>query len=85
MSHFTVLVKVDPETLESCGKVVPEAVHKLLAPYQENNMGDCPAEFMEFVDIEDEYRELYTTEDFSEKYAALTQRVRNILGGKAES
>jgi hypothetical protein len=32
-----------------------------MAPYQENNMGDCPPEFMEFNDQEDEYREEYET------------------------
>lgn len=36
--HFTVLVKGDD-------------VHKLLAPYQENNMGTCPDEFMEFTPL----------------------------------
>jgi len=42
MSHFTVLViGNDPE--------------EQLAPYQENNMGDCPKELMEFHDLEDEY------------------------------
>ena len=46
MSHFNVLVVGD----------YPE---QQLAPFQENNMGDCPEEYMEFDDrteeIEDEY------------------------------
>ena len=49
MSHFTVLVIGD----------APEAQ---LAPFQENNMGDCPREYMEFTDTEDEMRGEYETE-----------------------
>lgn len=41
MSHFTVLV-IGPE---------PEAQ---LAPFQENNMGDCPSEYLEFNDVTEE-------------------------------
>lgn len=37
MSHFCVLV-------------VGEDVKKQLAPYQENNMGDCPGEFQKLLD-----------------------------------
>lgn len=46
MSHFTVLVIGDN----------PE---KQLAPYQENNMGDCPREYIEFNNVEEEYRKQY--------------------------
>lgn len=46
MSHFAVLV-IGPD------------VEGQLAPYQENNMGDCPREFMEFEDHEDEWRKDY--------------------------
>lgn len=49
MSHFCVLV-------------IGENIEEHLAPYQENNMGDCPEEFMEFIDEEDEYLEKYNTE-----------------------
>lgn len=48
MSHFTVLVIGDN----------PEGQ---LAPYQENNMGDCPTEYLSFNDQEDEFREDYET------------------------
>lgn len=41
MSHFTVIV-------------IGDDVEGQLAPYQENNMGDCPQEYLEFVD-DDEY------------------------------
>jgi len=44
MSHFTVLV-------------IGDDVEDQLAPFQENNMGDCPEEYMEFADKEDEFRE----------------------------
>lgn len=46
MSHFTVLVVGDN----------PE---EQLEPFQENNMGDCPKEYLEFYDVEDEYRKEY--------------------------
>lgn len=34
MSHFTVAVITDS----------PDNLEKLLAPFQENNMGDCPSQ-----------------------------------------
>jgi hypothetical protein len=40
MSHFTVLVT---------GQTLDDA-YAMLAPYQENNMGDCPPEYMAFHD-----------------------------------
>lgn len=46
MSHFTVLV-IGPD------------VEAQLAPFQENNMGDCPEEYLEFHDTETEMREEY--------------------------
>lgn len=49
MSHASVLV-IGPN---------PE---KQMAPFQENNMGDCPKEFMEFVNVEEESREKYLHE-----------------------
>jgi len=49
MSHFTVLV-IGPD---------PEAQ---LAPYQENNMGDCPKEYLAFNDTEEEMLKQYQTE-----------------------
>lgn len=51
MSHFTVLVITDN----------PDNLEKLMAPYQENNMGDCPKEYLVFVDEEQEYRDRYET------------------------
>lgn len=49
MSHFAVAVISDGT----------KTIEELLAPYQENNMEDCPKEFLEFNDIEEEYREEY--------------------------
>ncbi len=57
MSHFAVLV---------IGKNVGEK----LAPYQENNMEDCPKEYLEFHDVEKEYREKYEKESALEFYCA---------------
>ncbi|GIP08174.1 hypothetical protein J1TS5_03440 [Paenibacillus macerans] len=52
MSHFTVAVITDDL----------DKLEKLLAPYQENNMGDCPREYMEFNDVEEENRKSYETD-----------------------
>ena len=49
MSHFTVLV-------------IGADYEKELRPFQENNMEDCPKEFLEFNDEEDELRQQYETD-----------------------
>jgi len=49
MSHYTVMV-------------IGENPEEQLKPYQENNMGTCPKEYMAFNDIEDEYLKKYKTE-----------------------
>lgn len=41
MSHFTVMV-------------IGDDVDGQLAPYQENNMGDCPKEYLDFIDCTEE-------------------------------
>jgi len=38
---------------------VEAATGRMLAPYQENNMGDCPPEFMEFYDAEPDIKKDY--------------------------
>jgi len=63
MSHFTVAI--------ICNH--PDDIEKLMAPYQENNMGDCPKKYLEFnehteaesdwQDVKDEYP---TFEDYLE-------------------
>jgi hypothetical protein len=49
MSHFNVLV-IGPD---------PESQ---MIPFQENNMGDCPEEYLTFHSIEEEYRDKYEKE-----------------------
>ena len=53
MSHFTVAVfsKDGEKTLE-----------QLLAPYQENNMDDCPKEYLAFNDVTEEHQKEYNEE-----------------------
>ncbi|MFW6281226.1 MAG: hypothetical protein ACOC1O_00300 [bacterium] len=46
MSHFTVMV-------------IGENIEELLAPYQENNMGTCPKEYLEFFNVEEQERDIY--------------------------
>lgn len=53
MSHFTVTVRVTEERLARHGGDYRAAVTEMLAPYQENNMGDCPQQFMEFHDADE--------------------------------
>lgn len=60
MSHFTVCVRV-PDSLVAKTGSINAAVSELLAPYQENNMCDCPKQFLTFHDTEDEYRKEYDT------------------------
>ena len=52
MSHFTVAVFSDGT----------KTVEELLAPYQENNMGDCPKEYLEFVSSSKEERPRWESE-----------------------
>lgn len=49
MSHFAVMV-------------IGDDVEGQLAPFQENNMGDCPEQYLTFNDVEDEYRAKYENE-----------------------
>lgn len=58
MSHFTVMV-------------IGENPEKQLAPYQENNMGNCPEEYLSFVD---------ETEYLREGWNRLTDEEKNEYG-----
>lgn len=49
MSHFSVLI-------------IGDDIEKQLAPFQENNMGDCPKEFLEFKETETESLAEYETQ-----------------------
>lgn len=50
MSHFAVAVFSETQ----------DQVEQLLAPFQENNMGDCPKKFLKFVSTEEEHRQEYS-------------------------
>lgn len=52
MSHFSVLVITETDD--------EGAVAEALAPYQENNMGDCPEQYLSFYDATDEVVEHYS-------------------------
>lgn len=74
MSHFSVLV-------------IGDDVEKQLAPYQENNMGDCPKEYLKFNDVTDESRSSYEkklagedAEKFKEEYPTFEDYVTNYEG-----
>ena len=63
MSHFTVMLAIpdaktriygESEETEKDGEFMEDLIHAMMRPYQENNMGDCPREFMAFNDVEDE-------------------------------
>lgn len=49
MSHFSVLI-------------IGDDIEGQLAPFQENNMGDCPKQYLAFHDQEDEFLKEYETE-----------------------
>lgn len=61
MSHFAVTVRISEELLVKHDGDYDAALKEMLAPYQENNTGDCARQFMAFVDNEDEYLEKYNT------------------------
>ena len=46
MSHFAVSVLIGKDELKD--KTLEEVLQEKLAPYQENNMGDCPEEYLKF-------------------------------------
>ena len=62
MSHYTCLIIGDN----------PE---KQLAPFQENNMGDCPKKYLEFKDLEEEYAKDYEEGTSSEGDHDFRQKV----------
>lgn len=63
MSHFTVMV-------------IGDNVEEQLAPYQENNMGDCPEEYMTFHDVEEEGRKEWENEGNDEWYPDLRHTLK---------
>lgn len=75
MSHFTVAVFSDGRKM----------VEELLAPYQENNMGVCPKEYLEFVSATEREREVYERAEkdslgFRYDYGECVSELDRILG-----
>lgn len=62
MSHFSVLIKIPETALNYNQKYldIKGIVAELLIPYKEHD-GDCPEEYLEFEDIEDESIKEYNT------------------------
>jgi hypothetical protein len=58
MSHFTTLVIIE-RGMQYEPETIPKELAKRLAPFQENNMDDCPKEYLEFNDEEDKYLKEY--------------------------
>ena len=83
MSHFAVLVKIDSQMLAKYSDVSTVLEH-MLAPYQENNMGDCPAEFLEFNDCTEEINQEWAETDQSE-YDNFEDYVEEYFGYKWHS
>lgn len=78
MSHFSVLV-------------VGADVEKQLAPFQENNMGDCPKEYIEFIDKTDEIAKGYEAKlcasdgaDFKAEYPTIEAYAEDYHGYKKD-
>ncbi len=71
MSHFTVGVLVDRK-----GKKLEE----LLAPYQENNMGDCPKEYLKFNECRQDEIEEY--KEHKDEYKNLDEFMYEYHGYK---
>lgn len=57
MSHYTVGVIL--ENTNGDNEKLQKDLEKALAPFQENNMGDCPKEYMEFHSVTQEEKENY--------------------------
>lgn len=74
MSHFTVGVFIDKK-----GKGLEE----LLAPYQENNMGDCPKKYLKFEECDKSDLEEY--ENHKDEYESLDQFMEEYHGYKKDT
>lgn len=59
MSHFTVGVIL--ENPKGDNDKLNKDLEMALAPFQENNMGDCPKEYLEFNSVTEEEKETYET------------------------
>lgn len=69
MSHFTVAIIC--EDLED--------LQKIMATYQENNMGDCPKEFLEFYDCTKEIDQGWNDEE-KQNYSTKEEFIKDYFG-----
>jgi hypothetical protein len=64
MSHFSVSVLISNDEYDPRNESVEDVVKRKLAPYQENNMRDCPEEYLEFSIETEEVKDSYEKYDF---------------------
>jgi hypothetical protein len=63
MSHFVVVVIVSDEDKKITKfPEIEEKVGQMLAPYQENNMDDCPEQYLKFYDVEEEHLKTWSND-----------------------
>jgi hypothetical protein len=80
MSHYTVMVKLTQECIAKHGGT-NEALAALMAPYQENNMGDCPKEYLAFHSAEQERSDYeQTNTETKTKYPTFELYVSDYCG-----
>ena len=73
MSHFSVGVFIEPKR--------DKKLEDLLAPYQENNIGNCPKEYLEFFECSEEIEEY---EKYKDKYKTLDEFMEKCYGYKKD-
>ena len=64
MSHFSLLVKLTGERLHRHNGIMEDALHEIMQPYQQNNMGTVEQRFLQFVACTEEIEE-YASETVS--------------------
>lgn len=69
MSHFVVAVLMNEEN---------NSLEDLLAPYQENDMEDCPEEYLEFIECDESDIEKY--KEHQDKYKTLDEFMEEYHG-----
>ena len=74
MSHFVVGVLIDTKNQKTLGD--------LLAPYRENNMNDCPKQYLEFFKCEEDYEEEY--KKYKDEYDNLDDFMYQYYGCKKD-
>jgi len=82
MSHFTVLVCVRNENNSMTIEEAILCLNEMMEPYQENNMNDCPKEFLIFNNVQEELQEDYANEknDIIQKYPSFKDYAEEYCG-----